>query len=51
MTLNDPPTLNDPRIFLTLDGPGKGTYILTPNDPDPPRYAVGNLGVTLNDHV
>ena len=51
MTLNDPPTLNDPRIFLTLDGPGKGTFILNPNDPDPPGYAFGNFRVTLNDHV
>ena len=49
MTLNDPPTLNDPHILLTLNGPGKGTFILTPNDPDPPRYAVGTFGVTLND--
>ena len=42
-------TLNDPRIFLILDGPGKGPFLLTPNDPDPPRYAVGYFGVTLND--
>ena len=38
---------NDPHIFLTLGGPGEGTFFLflTPNDSDPPRDAVGNSGI------
>ena len=49
MTLNDPLTLNDPCLFMTLVGPGKGPFFLTPNDPDPPRYAVENFKRTLGD--